>query len=240
VDRRTFLSAATGAALVSGLAGEEKASSQVVPGTGEPEIDLLDQADSYLQNAIANDSSIARNLNALNILYDQGNQLFLAIRAELDAIGFEFTLAGIVPDTTSPLPSFSEFLALERSNLAALNQGFAGVNDQATALAKKALAKLLGIIGIGDVAEVIYQLLNVELGELGAALAAKNWKKAAAVTGKILKALISPAFLKLLGEHIGTVRAGKIVGKIVGRLVPIIGWLILVGQLIWALKEEIY
>jgi hypothetical protein len=240
VDRRTFLSASTGAALVSGLAGDEKAFSQVVPGTGEPQIDLLDQADSYLQNAIANASSLARNVNALNMLYDQGNQLFLAIQTELDAIGFEFTLDGIVPDTTSPLPSFSEFLALEQSNLAALNQGFAGVNDQATALAKRALAKLLGIIGIKDVAEVIYNLLNVELGELGAALAAKNWKKAAAVTGKILKTLISPAFLKLLGEHIGVTRAGKIVAKIAGRLVPFVGWAILIGQLIWALGEEAF
>lgn len=104
------------------------------------------------------------------------------------------------------------------------------------------LGKLFGILGIGDAYEAIIEILEKNwptlLKEIAEAIAKRDWKKLAKLFKKLLDVLISKEFFKKLVAKVGLKTATKIVGKILARAVPFIGWAVLIASLVWAIAEE--
>lgn len=244
--RRDFVRLSKGAALWSafwltpqrGVAQQSPAPVENIASSVTPDIDLIKVADLYVEAAIERASSIAGNSGALSERFNTGRQIFIAAQERLRDLVYDISLAGFPVGLETPPVTFSEFLSLEQTNLAALN-GTSGMASQAAAdLARKAMAKILAAFGVGEAAEVFFALLDLELKQLGTAIAAKNWRAAARVVGVILQTMVSRAFLVLLGERIGVAKAGRLIAKIAGRFVPFLGWALIIGQLIWAFGEE--
>ena len=148
----------------------------------------------------------------------------------LDYAGFESlvaqteaALAAQVPDLNAVVPSW----------VAAMGPGD---------IARKALAKLLAILGVTEFYEAFLAVLEQGWGnilkDLGEAITSRNWKKVRALLKKLLDIIISSEFFERLAARIGRAAAAKVVGKILAKFIPIVGWIWLIGSIIWAFAEE--
>jgi hypothetical protein len=55
---------------------------------------------------------------------------------------------------------------------------------------------------------------------------------------KLLDIIISSEFFERLARRIGRAAAAKVVGKILAKFIPVVGWIWLIGAIIWAFAEE--
>jgi hypothetical protein len=240
LDRRQFvylvggiglgLPLLTGANCVAQEATSQAADERATIGNTTDEVELLAQADDYIQDAIALASSISGDVNTLQQRFEEGNQIFSQAQARLRAWHYHITLSDGTIDLKTPPETFDQFSDFEQINITAL----AAEGDSA----RKILAKLLALFGISEFAEVFAKLLAAELEGLTAAVLAANWRLVTTLFFKIIDSVFSRAFLTLLGENVGAKAAAKLGAKIASRCLPFIGWAILIGQFIWALGEE--
>ena len=104
------------------------------------------------------------------------------------------------------------------------------------------LGKLLAALGVKDVWKAILEVLEGSwshfLTSLSGAIARRDWGMVSGLLGDILKVMVSRPFLVELGEKIGVKAAARVVGKIVAKAVPLLGWGLLIGSLLWAIAEE--
>lgn len=111
-----------------------------------------------------------------------------------------------------------------------------------TDLARKALAKILAILGVTEFYQAFLEVLEQGWGNILKAIAdaivARDWKKVRALLKKLLDIIISSEFFERLAAKIGRRAAAKVVGKILAKFIPIVGWIWLIGSIIWAFAEE--
>lgn len=109
-------------------------------------------------------------------------------------------------------------------------------------LARKALAKILAILGVTEFYEAFLAVLQEGWGnilrDLGEAITRRDWKRVRALLKKLLDIIISSEFFERLAQRIGRAAAAKVVGKILAKFIPIVGWVWLIGAIIWAFAEE--
>lgn len=109
-------------------------------------------------------------------------------------------------------------------------------------LARKALAKLLAILGVTEFYEAFLAVLQEGWGnilkDLGEAITRRDWKRVRVLLKKLLDIIISSEFFERLARRIGRAAAAKVVGKILAKFIPIVGWIWLIGAVIWAFAEE--
>lgn len=194
------------------------------------EIELIALTNSYVQKAIADASSISGDRNLLHQQFREGRYIFIKAQRRLRAFDYDITLPDGPVDLNTPPITFAQFSSFEQINMAALT----GEDDTV----RKILSKLLALFGISEFAEVFAKLLAADLGALGTAVIANNWRLVTTLFFKIIDSVFSKAFLTLLGENIGAKAAAKLGAKIASRFLPFIGWALLIGQLLWALGEE--
>lgn len=131
--------------------------------------------------------------------------------------------------------------ALKEIDLATIVPGWMqalGPND----FARKALAKLLAVLGVSEFYTAFLSTIEEGWGNilqaLGEAIARRDWSMVRRLLKKLLDILISSEFFERLAARIGRNAAAKIVGKILAKFIPIVGWIWLIGSLIWAIAEE--
>ncbi|MFN7022577.1 MAG: hypothetical protein ACK4WH_14800 [Phycisphaerales bacterium] len=109
-------------------------------------------------------------------------------------------------------------------------------------LARKALAKILAILGVTEFYEAFLAVLQEGWGnilkDLGEAITRRDWKRVRALLKKLLDIIISSEFFERLARRIGRAAAAKVVGKILAKFIPVVGWIWLIGAIIWAFAEE--
>jgi hypothetical protein len=257
MDRRKFLQVAGGAALASPLAlgaagaltpaaGTDQTAAER-PSTGlDPATDLMESSLDFLDRAINEAWSIYGQRDVLTQRWEEGRGYFAQMQEQAAALGLAMNI--VVDDTlapedgtfaidfVTPLPTVDEFLANEDVNLAELQK--AGPADNV----RKVIAKILGLLGIKEASQAIFEILGEEglIAVLDAAIKSGSLKAIGAAILKILEKMITKAFLKKLAEKIGIKAAAKIVGKISARFVPFLGWALLIGQLLWGIGEQIF
>jgi hypothetical protein len=106
----------------------------------------------------------------------------------------------------------------------------------------KWIGKLLAALGVKDVWEAILDVLETDnpelLRELGEAIAQRNSGRIKTALGRILRFFASRPFFKALAKRIGEKEAERVVGKILSKFVPFLGWAIFIGCFIYAIFEE--
>jgi hypothetical protein len=104
------------------------------------------------------------------------------------------------------------------------------------------LGKIAGALGVGELWGSILEVLDESwpaiMKELGENLSTKSWKKAAGTIKRILALIMSKPFLEKLKQKIGAAVASKLLGKIASKMVPFLGWALVVGGIIWAIAEQ--
>lgn len=150
----------------------------------------------------------------------------------------------------SRLPLFHEMLALEHAcafRPVLLQAGAAGAGKKkvdSEKLGKEVFFKICGALGIIEVYGTILEIFNKTrpklMKELGEAMAKRNIKKLTKIIKKILKLMTSKRFLKLLTAKVGRKLAAKIVGKIAAKAIPILGWAMLIGNIIAVLISQVF
>jgi hypothetical protein len=109
-------------------------------------------------------------------------------------------------------------------------------------LARTLIAKLLAIFGLSEVLPAFWEVLEQGWGnilkELGEAIQARDWRRVRRLLKKLLDIIISQEFFNRLKQRVGAKLAAKIVGKILAHFIPVVGWVLLIGAIIWAIAEE--
>ncbi len=104
------------------------------------------------------------------------------------------------------------------------------------------VGKILGLLGLKDIWQAGLEILEGEvpalMTALGEAAAARNWSALRELFALLFDFLLSLRFFNALKAKIGEVAARKIIGKLAAKFVPLLGWAVLIGQLIWGLAEE--
>lgn len=164
--------------------------------------------------------------------------------------------SGIKPDATvtvegETLPAhdfssqtYEQFLKAEDEIEASVpkREGFAGgAADTAWTVVKK----ILGALGvpaahIGAVKAVLQEMAGNDLNALVRHVKARQFSQAREPLKKILNVMRSKTFLSKLGKRIGVKAAGILATKIAAKFVPIVGWAVLIGQLVWAFSKQIF
>lgn len=164
-------------------------------------------------------------------VYDFSVPTYAAFEAEATTIKAVFD-AG--PDFLTTYPILSDGWAQHDFNVAA------NVGDAAKWFA----SKLLAALGIKEAYAGFLVALEATAGgllkALGRAIRNRNLKKVIKLIIKIIKVIAGKKFRQKLIQEVGEAAAKKIIGKILAKAVPFIGWIFLALALAWALLEEIF
>jgi len=105
------------------------------------------------------------------------------------------------------------------------------------------MSKLAAALGVREGWQGIVAVLEAEYPELVRALARnlalKRWGRVATVLKSILKVMMTRAFWKALAKKVGAKTTQKIMGRIMARWVPFLGWILIIGSFIWAFAEQL-
>jgi hypothetical protein len=106
----------------------------------------------------------------------------------------------------------------------------------------RALSKIFAALGIGEIYSAILELLEQGwkelMEELGRNIVTKQWRAVKEVIKKILRIVISEPFRKKLIEKVGVSAASKVLGQVAAKFVPGLGWVLIIGSIVWALAEN--
>jgi len=105
---------------------------------------------------------------------------------------------------------------------------------------RKWIAKLFAALGVGEFYGALLEVLEDDrtLKLLLDAIRRKDWDSAKTFLKMLLRFLGSSEFLRKLGQKIGQTAAAKLVGSILGKCLPFVGWALLIGSFIWAVVEQ--
>jgi hypothetical protein len=105
---------------------------------------------------------------------------------------------------------------------------------------RKWIAKLFAALGVGELYGAVLEVLEDDrtLKLLLDAIRRKDWDSAKTFLKMLLRFLGSSEFLRKLGQKIGQTAAAKLVGSILGKCLPFVGWALLIGSFIWAVVEQ--
>lgn len=266
LNRRRFLQITGGAALATPLgagilASQTRSDTVLQPSPEQPvdattstrpafgfdaQINQMETSLKYLDQAIVEAPGIYGQREVLAQHWEEGRTYYSQTQAQLLVLGFQLQqvvdpdvepIDGVFPvDLVTPLPTLDVFLADENAILVNLQPVAAGMD------VKKVIGKLLGVLGIKEASQAIFELLDEDglIKELDDAITARNMKKIGEVLKKILEKFVSKDFLRRLGNKIGAKAAAKIVGKVTARFIPFVGWALLIGSLLWAIGEQIF
>ncbi|MFC1874174.1 hypothetical protein ACFLYX_02615 [Chloroflexota bacterium] len=107
---------------------------------------------------------------------------------------------------------------------------------------RKWLAKLFAALGVGSIWQALLEVLEEGWAELfhslGLAIKRRDWRSVKFLLRRLLNIFTSPAFRAKLIKKIGASAAAKLIGKILGRLLPFVGWALIIGTIVWAIVEQ--
>ncbi len=153
------------------------------------------------------------------------------------------------------VPDYAQFLAREAAVLMEITGGLASTNIEVHMLMSTQMmsgdegmlallfSKLCALLDIAEDLKGLKEVFDAECGDLAKQMkkqldAGKN-KDAAKTAGKILDKIASKKFAKKLTDKLGGKIAKKILKKIAAGCVPLLGWALLLGGLIWTLIEQL-
>ena len=103
-------------------------------------------------------------------------------------------------------------------------------------------AKIAGILGLGAIVDAFWDLLEGLAPELlkglGAAIAAGDWKNALKLFNSLLDTVCTKKFMAALGKRVGEKQAAQVIGNIMAKSLPFIGWLIVAAEIGWGIWEN--
>lgn len=139
--------------------------------------------------------------------------------------------------------TYAELLALEEQIYDALGEipesNYGGIAGDGL---RRLFAKILAALGIRDAWNAFREVLE-ELGEsileaIGRAIRNKEWKKLRRLIGILIDLITSSKFKQRLAQRIGEAAAARIIGRILAKALPIVGWVILIAEFAWAIAEQ--
>jgi hypothetical protein len=189
--------------------------------------------------------------------WNQTNAAFASLTVAQQQVKATMIGQGLNPDETiTPVPGYvipkydfapltwNQFIDLEVEALAEIEYE-AVRSDLKSVLASASrviIAKIAGVLGIKDIwdafLDVIDDLAEGLLKKIADAIKNKQWKLLGQLLEQLFNLITDPDFLHFLGQKIGVEKAKKIIGKIISKALPIIGWAVTVGQLVWAVAEQ--
>ncbi len=112
--------------------------------------------------------------------------------------------------------------------------------DDGEAGTRKWIAKLFAALGVGDFYAAMLEVLDEDrtLKLLLDALRRREMDSVRTFLRMLMRFIGSREFLRKLAQKIGQSAAARLVGKILGRCLPFIGWALLIGGIIWAIAEQ--
>lgn len=137
-----------------------------------------------------------------------------------------------------PLPSYRDFLALEATIFAQIGNG---------GLVFKIIAKLLAVLGIDLAPREAQNLAGLLVRELGPLfddllnhLLNSRFRRAWNALGAILDALTSRRITQALARAIGRAGATRFFARLGARLLPFVGWAVLIASLLVELGAQVF
>jgi len=207
---------------------------------------LVAQTIDYLDRSLRYKELNQGNWKHFVARWEEGRKLHDALRANAQALNITSTHTLILdgekfefPMGVKSLPTAEQFFADEMEIFYRTNRAHLTAINNRTSPREAgivAVTKLLSLFGLKDISAAIFEILEAD-GLLNPDLwTRKNLPK---TLERLLKHLISTDFIKKLGQKAGKQIAKKVVGEIAGRLVPFVGWVLLVSSLIWAIYEQV-
>lgn len=110
-------------------------------------------------------------------------------------------------------------------------------------LIHKIIAGLVGWTYAKAFLDSILEYLPKTVGILETAIARKEWKKALTIVIDILEKIVRSSdgrkkFLEILSKKVSTKWAGSLIAKLAGKCIPIFGWILLAGEIMYAIIAE--
>ena len=203
-------------------------------------IDYIDRAVRYGQMGIS-------NWAYFNERWEEGRKLFDAMRASMATDGYALTQTVLIEgqtftiplDYNLPLPTVDQFVQDEVDifyRTANAHLALAVNRANPADWGKVALSKVLAALGLKDVSTAIFEVLS-EAGWLDPRLWGR--RELPRTLERLLNWMLrNPAFRRKLAEKIGAAAAARVIGKIAARFIPVLGWALLIGSLLWATYEQ--
>lgn len=105
-----------------------------------------------------------------------------------------------------------------------------------------ALSKVLGVLGLKEIWQAVLDILETYYKTLWTAfwraIKEKRWKDAIKFLTQLIKKMMSKRFKQVLIGRVGKSVAAKIIGKLAAKFVPVLGWAVVVGEIVWAVAEQ--
>lgn len=101
------------------------------------------------------------------------------------------------------------------------------------------LSKVIAGLGLKEIQDALFEdevIKGLVQGEVGAGGTKKNLKD---LIKRIIDHISSKEFSKKLSQKLGAKVAGKILGGLAARAIPILGWALVIGSVVWAILEQV-
>jgi hypothetical protein len=109
---------------------------------------------------------------------------------------------------------------------------------------REVLSKLLAALGVKEVHQALLETFEAVGGtlveDLGKAVRAREWGRVRTLLIRLLNLVKSKKFFQTLASKIGETAAKKVIGKVLARFIPFVGWALLIGSFVWAVAEEVW
>lgn len=203
-------------------------------------IDYVDRAVRYGQLGIS-------NWAYFNERWEEGRRLFDAMRTTMATDGIALTQTVLIEGQsfTFPLeynlslPTTEQFVQDEIDIFYRTGEAHLALAVNRTNPAdwgKVAVIKILSVLGAKEVSTAIYEVLS-ETGWLDPRLWGR--REAPRTLERLLNWMLrNPEFRRRLAAKIGAAAAARVIGKIAARFIPVLGWALLIGALLWACYEQ--
>jgi len=207
---------------------------------------LVARAIDFVDRAARHGERRTADWNYVSERWEEGRQLFDTMRASVAADGLSLTRTVVINgqqykvevDYNTPLPTIDQLVKDEYDIFYRTGNAYLAVATTFVAddWGKVAISKLLAIFGLTEFSKAFFEVLS-EYGWLDPRLWGR--KELPRTLERLLNWLLrDPKFLAALTKKIGAGAAAKVIGKIAGRLVPFLGWALIIGSLLWAIYDQ--
>lgn len=196
-------------------------------------------------------------------VFDEARSIASDLLLTLGSLGARRRLATVELDFT--LPDYAEFVRRERrieralakppGSLFAFGAALpvgpspskrgktADVQPQAADEAdsnRKWVAKIFAAFGIGEAYQAVLEVLEADgiLQLIARALRERDWSSLRTFLKMLADLLTSKPFFRKLAHKIGENAAAPVVGQVLGKCLPFVGWALLITGLVWAIVEQ--
>lgn len=104
------------------------------------------------------------------------------------------------------------------------------------------ISKIFAAFGLKDVWTAVLEIIDGDypwlLETIYGRIRNRNWRGLKRNLKTLAEIFGTRSFKTKLAQKIGVTAAARAFGKIAAKFVPIVGWVLLIGQVIWAIAEE--